>query len=368
MTQTQPTTYAEYLKWRFVMHHKFLVGHIIPKISAGQTIRIGTHNKTFHADEVMAVVMMRMLITKLGGEHTIHRVDRKDQDMLDSMDVLLDVGCELDPENGRFDHHQPDGTLYRIKPHSQIGMPLSTCGLVWHAVGLVLADEAENATPASADTRAFFKVDRDVAQGVDASDNGVLMPNGYSFKHPERGHQELPGKPMHLSQIIGMFNGGDIHNAELQFQKFSMALDMAQAVLKNSLADAKTFAKARPKLETALKQDRLWPEVLVLHEHIRWTEHIGHADKSDSVKIVIAPTGGEHDHWNVHIVSRNGHPTLPGPPDNWRGLRGGELSSTAGIAGLEFCHNGGHLIVTRSKEVALEVAKMLLQNTKKTAA
>ena len=316
----------------------------------------------------MAVVMTRNLITKLGGECTIHRIDRKDQEILDSMDVLLDVGRELDPANGRFDHHQPNGTLFRIKQFGHIGLPLSTCGLIWHAVGMVLTGEADSATPKSADTHAFFKVDRELVRGIDASDNGALMPNGYRFRHPEYGQQEDFGAPMHLSKILGMCNSGDIHNAELQFQKFNVAMDMAQAVLENSLADAKTFATARPKLETALEQDRTRPEILVLNEHIRWSEHIGYADRSGEVKIVIAPVGGAHDEWNIHIVRRNGKLTLPAAPVSWRGLEGNNLSDNADVNGLVFCHSGGHLIRARSKDVALQVAEILLNKERKAAA
>ena len=350
------------------MHTSFLAECIIPKVRAKKTLRIGTHNEVFHADDVMAVVMTQNLITKLGGNCTIHRIDRKNQQVLDSMDVLLDVGRELDPRNGRFDHHQPNGTLFRIKQFGRIGLPLSTCGLIWHAVGMVLTGEAECATPESTDTHAFFKTDRELVQGIDASDNGALMPNGYCFRHPEYGQQEDFGAPMHLSKILGMFNSGDIHNAELQFQKFNVAMDMAQTVLENSLADAKTFATARPKLETALEQDRSQPEILVLKEHIRWSEHISYADKSGEVKIVIAPVSGLDDEWNIHIVRRNGKLTLPAAPLHWRGLEGKNLSRNANVEGLVFCHSCGHLIRARSKQVAIKVAEILLRKERKIAA
>lgn len=354
-----PKTYDQYLQWRYWMHTTFLAECLIPKIRAGQTIRVGTHNEVFHADEVTAVVMMRMLITKLGGECSVHRIDRKDRETLDGMDVLLDVGRELDPANGRFDHHQPGGTGYRVGQYGKVGIPFSTCGLIWHAIGLVLTGEADGADANSTNTPAFFKVDRELVQGIDASDNGVLMPNGYRVRSAGNQH-EVFGSPMHLSKILGMCNSGDIHNAELQFQKFNVAMDIAQTVLENCLSDAKTFAAARPKLETALNGDRQQREVLVLHEHIRWSEHIGQADRSGDVKIVIAPVGGPDNEWNVHIVRRNGGLCIPGAPESWRGLEGHELSAEAGLEGMVFCHGGGHLVRTASKKAALAVANYLL--------
>ena len=56
----------------------------------------------FHCDEVMATTML--LYTKEYANAAIVRT-RNDQ-LLDQLDIICDVGSIYDPERKRFDHHQ----------------------------------------------------------------------------------------------------------------------------------------------------------------------------------------------------------------------------------------------------------------------
>ena len=67
---------------------------------AGQVI--GTHCDAFHCDEVTACTML--LYTNKYVEPLIVRT--RDQSVLDTLDIIVDVGGVYDVEKLRFDHHQ----------------------------------------------------------------------------------------------------------------------------------------------------------------------------------------------------------------------------------------------------------------------
>lgn len=362
----EATNYRTLNNFRYSAHTRFLIDCIIPKTKTGETINIGTHNESFHCDEVMAIVMLEALIKELGGESTIHRIDRKDKAKLDSMDVLVDVGRELDPAKGRFDHHQPGGAGRRFTRNGQKDIPFSSCGLIWYSVGLFLTGEQNLGIEAQLgddipQTLAFDKIDRELVRGVDASDNGAGMPSGYRINEDDETVTEVPGSPMHLSRMIGQFNSGNPHDHEAQYDAFMAAMQVARAVFGNALRDAKTFAEARPQLEKAVRTKRDTPEVLILDRYLRWSDHLGQVDSAGQIKLVISPLGGDHDEWNLHVVRRRGRLTLPGAPNTWCGKEGAALVKASGIKGMVFCHGGGHMVRVNGREAALEVANQLLK-------
>jgi uncharacterized UPF0160 family protein len=68
--------------------------------------KIITHSGAFHADEVLAIVLLRYLGLNVP-------IERKNQvtaeELADPTILVLDVGLRLDPEFGNFDHHQDAG-------------------------------------------------------------------------------------------------------------------------------------------------------------------------------------------------------------------------------------------------------------------
>ena len=65
-------------------------------------LKIGTHNGTFHCDEVLACVMLKMLPEYEDAEIIRSRKD----DVLDACDIVVDVGEVFDHDRKRYDHHQ----------------------------------------------------------------------------------------------------------------------------------------------------------------------------------------------------------------------------------------------------------------------
>ena len=93
---------------------------------------IGTHSDTFHCDEVLACTML--LYTDQYKDCAIVRT--RDQEVLNTLDILVDVGSDYIPETLRFDHHQKtftdtwDNTNEKYK-----GIRLSSAGLIYRHFG-----------------------------------------------------------------------------------------------------------------------------------------------------------------------------------------------------------------------------------------
>ncbi|MEC8423725.1 MAG: MYG1 family protein, partial [Myxococcota bacterium] len=79
-------------------------------------LSIATHSGPFHADDVLAVALLR---TFVDADATVVRT--RDLDRIADADVVVDVGGIYDPDAGRFDHHQASYT----GAFSSAGMVLS---------------------------------------------------------------------------------------------------------------------------------------------------------------------------------------------------------------------------------------------------
>ena len=95
-------------------------------------VKIGTHDGSFHCDEVLACVFLKLLPEYEDAEI----VRTRDPEILRKCDVVVDVGGVYDHEARRYDHHQTSfsltmGDITGGKIHSDT--PLSSAGLVyWH--------------------------------------------------------------------------------------------------------------------------------------------------------------------------------------------------------------------------------------------
>ena len=64
--------------------------------------KIGTHDGTFHCDEVLACSLLKMLPEYKDAEI----VRSRKPEILADCDIVVDVGGIYDESKNRFDHHQ----------------------------------------------------------------------------------------------------------------------------------------------------------------------------------------------------------------------------------------------------------------------
>jgi len=116
-------------------------------------IKIATHNKHFHPDDVFAVATLSIFI-----KESFKVVRTRNPLIIKEADYVVDVGGEYDEEKNRFDHHQKGGAGER-----ENGIPYASFGLVWKKYGVSVCGSDEIAKI----------VEKKIVESTDASDNGV---------------------------------------------------------------------------------------------------------------------------------------------------------------------------------------------------
>lgn len=288
-----------------------------------------THSGSFHADDVLAAAALRLAMPSI----TILR--SRDQDVLDSADILFDVGRVFDPATCRFDHHQLE-----YKEARENGIPYSSFGLVWRELGELLCGSVAMAN----------RVDIALVQGVDAIDCGVTLS------------KEIANvKLMSISAVLGSFNPSwqDTATPEAMNEAFEQAVGVAQIILGNVIREATGFEKAKAVVEqgTLLEDGRL----LALEHGVPWKETVLESSRYEQLLYVIYPDA--QSKWHVSCVpdkagSFSNRKSLPAA---WAGLDGEELDKVTGIPGGVFCHRarfiGGH----KNREGAIEMVRLALK-------
>lgn len=133
---------------------------------------IVTHSGSFHADEALAVFMLRLLPRFKG-----HRLVRsRDPAVIEQADIVVDVGGEYLPEKHRYDHHQRSFTSTYS---ADFNIKLSSAGLIYKHFGSEVVASILKSSPKAKESD-DFPVDEIVARvykklilGFDGHDNGV---------------------------------------------------------------------------------------------------------------------------------------------------------------------------------------------------
>lgn len=93
---------------------------------------VGTHSEVFHCDEVHGVMMLLHYVSEYKGAKVVRS---RDMAVLNSLDIVIDVGGVYDFEKKRFDHHQK-GFMEHYDPKKGFGkVKLSASGLIWKHFG-----------------------------------------------------------------------------------------------------------------------------------------------------------------------------------------------------------------------------------------
>lgn len=281
----------------------------------------GTHDGSFHADEVTACALLCLL--NLIDEDKIIRT--RDQLRLDGCEYICDVGGCYDPEEKLFDHHQVD---------YQGGM--ASAGMV-----LKYLLNERLLTPKEYDyfNEAFVR-------GVDAHDNGQ--------------DPQLPGICT-FSHVISNYNPISRESSDEALDiAFKEALHFTRGHLKR-LRERLHYSEDC--LDMVAKAMTNFDDCLVFDRNIAWMESFFElGGESHSASFIIMPAG---QHWKLRGIPPNLHEKMKVRvplPKEWAGLLDEDLKKASGIAGAIFCHKGRFVSVWKSKEDALHALKCVLKN------
>lgn len=285
---------------------------------------IATHNGKFHADDVFGVSLLKQLYP----DATVVR--SRDESVLGSTDIVLDVGGRYNPAEGRFDHHQRDAG------ERSNGILYSAFGLLWQEYGLQFCE---------GDASVFRRIDSRLVEGIDAVDNGQEI---YTLN-------DFGTKPFDLSSVLDLFNPISSTDEEFDTQ-FELAVVLATQVLIRLRAKyAGDAAAEREFTETYEKASD--PRFVVLE---RFVPHGRAASAQPELLFTIFPNtnGG----WSIQTVkpadSKFGSRKLL--PEPWRGLNGSDLAAETGVDSSVFCHKAGFIAAAQTRDGALQLLELAL--------
>ncbi|XP_052866684.1 MYG1 exonuclease [Anopheles cruzii] len=330
-------------------------------------LKIGTHDGIFHCDEVLACYMLQ----QLPQYSTAQIVRTRDQKLLDTCDIVVDVGSVYDHEHHRYDHHQASfgDTLNSLRPEvgSRWNIRLSSAGLVYTHFGeevlrLLLQKKLDQEPNAECLRAVYLKVYDGFISEIDAIDNGVPMFEGGEPKY---------NITTNLSSRMHNFN--PTWNEPSPPPESLERFEQAKAYVGREFEDkvlyyAKSWWPARDLVSRALA-DRLTVHesgaILELEQFCPWKEHLYLLEKEQNLvgkaKYVLY-FNKEHD-WRIICV-----PNQPSSfvcrkflKKSWRGVRDEELEKVSGIAGAKFCHQTGFIGGNTTREGALRMAVASLQ-------
>ncbi|GKT12196.1 MAG: hypothetical protein ISEC1_P1171 [Thiomicrorhabdus sp.] len=274
-----------------------------------------THSGRFHADEVFAIAMLRMI-----GPQEITR--SRDEDVIKQANIVLDVGGIYDPETGRFDHHQNSFTDTR-----EDGTPYATAGLIWKHFGAEVL--AKKGLVGDYEIRfAQQWVDNKLINDIDAVDNGLYI--------------EEP-RPS-VSMLVAMMNVSS-NEPELQVVAFNEAIEFTSTILNNFIRAAMKEAEVIVELESCAKQVN--DGILTLEQNLPFKDFLR---SQPDIKRVVYPR--PNDEFGVFCNGKENH-----LPERFRGLRSDELNLVTGLSDTIFCHKTGFMSVSKSIESAQFIAK-----------
>ncbi len=295
-----------------------------------------THSGGFHADELLSSV----ILTRLFPEARIVR-SRAPEWVTPSADrIIYDVGGAYDAERGIFDHHQ------RGAPLRQDGQPYSSFGLIWKHFGrdyLLASGLPEEHVEA---VHASF--DESYVLPTDLVDNGALNPS-------TAGPLAALTLPVLLETLKPVFDDTDPEATDRAFhQALALVRSLVEAKISGSAAKLRAEAMVT-KAIAAVGQSR----ILELPFGMPFRSAIVKAG-ADHLLFVVHPR--ETD-WCITTirVADEGFEVRADLPAAWAGLNNAALEAVCGVQGATFCHNGRFVAAAKTREAALAMAELAVQ-------
>lgn len=332
---------------------------------------IGTHSGHFHADEALAVYMLRMLPAYRDSA----LVRTRDPSLLEACHTVVDVGGEYDAARNRYDHHQR-GFAATFPGRST---RLSSAGLVFLHFGRAIVAQRLGLGPGAAagedapDVALLHgKLYDGFVEALDAHDNGISVydPAAVEAAGLERRYSEAG---FTLGAVVSRLNPNwndprpsDPDAAQAaEDQRFEAASRRIGEEFERDLDYyVSAWLPARSIVQRAFdKRTEFDPEgrILVFEgQSVPWKDHLyGLEDGKPSVLYVLYPESASPGaKWRIQCVPESPDSFLSRKPlpEAWRGFRDQELDAISGISGCVFVHAAGFIGGNKTFEGAKHMA------------
>jgi len=330
---------------------------------------IGTHDGTFHCDEVLAISMLRLLPAYKDSMV----VRTRDPAKLAQCQIVVDVGAEYDASRLRFDHHQRGfehtlGEEYKTK--------LSSAGLVYKHFGrdvlrVLVASSGAATTPITKKgedeedlmlNKLYTKTYLDFMEHIDGIDNGVTVAEG-DLRYKVQTH--LPGRVATLNPAWNEDDSADALN-----ERFARALAMVSAEFVDFVSYlCQSWWPARQLVAEGFQaRATVHPSGKVLHltTYCPWQDHLFELEQDAGVPgqvLYVLYADSKGTSVRIHAVpDKVGSFALRlALPEAWRGLRDEVLGAAmGGISGCIFVHANGFIGGNATLEGAMKMVNLAL--------
>ena len=261
-------------------------------------MKIAVHNGKFHADDVFACAIARMIYPSCSIIRT------RDGLELSNADMRVDVGGKNNPATNDFDHHMTGGAGERTNV-----VPYAACGLMWKHFGKQIAGN----------DYVWNYVDQKLIQTIDALDCGVVSPEAR--------------KIYSAADVFDSFNS--TWNEEETDEKFFSIIDFAGLVIKNEIARAKSVLAAEEIVRDAVKE-YTGKKYLVLPVFCPWQKIV--SEETDFLYVIFPDKNNPSYRVRAVPVEDESFEVKKKFPEKWSGLRDAELASMCGVPDALFCH------------------------------
>ncbi|KAL8726000.1 MAG: hypothetical protein Q9166_007002 [cf. Caloplaca sp. 2 TL-2023] len=349
---------------------------------------LGTHNGHFHADEALAVYLLRLLPTY--NPSTLLRT--RDPSLLSTCHTVVDVGGEYDPDQNRYDHHQR--TFDTTFPNKST--KLSSAGLIYLHFGKAIIAQRTGLNPESEDTDILWrKLYAEFIEAIDANDNGISV---YPSSETANLTKRFNDFGITLSSLVGDLNNdfsisasptstyhetNDTNSASnpdpqaAEDTRFIAASNlMGTSFLRKLNVYHTSWLPARSTVLAAYNsrhENDPQGRILVFREPTPWKDHLYTFESSFSsptpgnsskVLYVLYPESSTPgSKWRIQAVpvSKDSFESRKPLPEWWRGLRDKELSAKSGVEGCVFVHASGFIGGNGSEEGVREMARRAVE-------
>ena len=340
---------------------------------------IGTHNGHFHADEALAVYLLRLLPTYSSSP----LLRTRDPALLNDCHTVVDVGGEYDPPRNRYDHHQRTfDTTFPAKRTK-----LSSAGLVYMHFGQDIIAQKTGLRASSEEAGLLWrKLYNDFIEAIDADDNGISVYDPRDTAHISK---RFSDGGINLGSLVGDLNyedsddesdaggairgkGSEAAQAEEDARFLKASELMGKVFMRKLKGSHRSWLPSRKIVEGAfLSRKKHHPngKIMVFESGgCPWKDHLYTFESENPgeepvIYVLYPESRTEGSKWRIQAVgvSKDSFESRKALPAAWRGLRDRELDRESGIEGCVFVHAGGFIGGNKTKEGAMEMARRGLE-------
>jgi len=314
--------------------------------------KIGTHDGSFHCDEALACFLLHQTDEFRDAEI----IRTRNPTVLETLDILVDVGAVYDPSRHRYDHHQASFSDTFDEHHT---IRLSSAGLIYKHFGRKILEKLTGLEDELLEV-IYQKTYTDLIEGVDAIDNGISQ---YQTDILPRYHIGTD-----LGARVSRLNPSWNDTTKKPDEQFKLAVALTGSEFLEIVNDkVKSWLPARAIVEEMVNgRFDVDPSgaIGILSQSCPWKSFLQEIEEEKAIKNELQYIlFSDRNDWRIQSVplTPQSFESRAPLPVAWRGLRDQELSNITGIEGCIFAHATGFIGGNKTKEGVLAMAREALK-------